>query len=292
MLKCQVTANSSEFSINWHYSLSQPDSSKIADQSAIQDTPQTQISTTINETSLLTELSLNSFSDKNDGYYWCSVNSSDQITHNPSVVLHIVYQVSECEDVCEAEQEIGLFARSSMPRYADEDISVDVVEAQNCVKTTSLRTTSVTVTNYDSSEEPTNTSSGSQATKLVFLPTTFKETTNITNTTTNGQSFPLTTEMIFGIAMGGLFILTLTVVIGLVCKFKKRRSSLNVVATRSPFDNIRMYCSNTNLEKIAEGLSEENTDRVSKILCDTNMSYECPHAATAQATENIYEYIN
>ena len=63
------------------------------------------------------------------------MNSSDDIdteTSNPSVVVHVLHESQDCILKGQSCEEIILYSRSSTPRCADQEISVDITEGQEC----------------------------------------------------------------------------------------------------------------------------------------------------------------
>lgn len=299
-LQCQVSSDESDFSIIWHHSTSEPDSSNILSAVSTIDDSRSDFITTVwiyspNTTmsSLTSELRRREIHEKDniDGFYWCSVNSSNDTnttTPNPSVVLHILNRIdctTKVESVCEgAVNFYSTMFSESTPRCADHNTSVDIVEAQNC--TTGDRIELITEYSNTGNFVPKSTDgSGAQ-----------NDTSTSTLTVTiKAPTLPLTLGIITGASMGGL-ILVLFIVIGLllICMMKmktnKNQKGRNQVDSTTPFDNIQMYSS-------APTTSKNETDessRVSRMFLESNISYECPQdiVTTSQINENVYACIH
>ena len=308
VLRCQVSSESdTNFSIIWHHSKSKPDSNSIT--ALISNTTTTVINTTVSpqdtRTSVISQLTLHGFDDKSDGYYWCSVDSnSDVQTHNPSVILHIVHNFH-----CKAIQEqydndcignISLYTASSSSRCADyAEISINVLEAQNCLsmitpveekpRDTSLAanpTTDPVIQTTAAAGQPNVAPITTSLHKTTTRPTP-QETTSVARTSQSSMG------VIIGASMGGLtLVLFIIIVLLVMCVVRmmkhKHRTREHRDDPTSPFDDIRMYSS---IAKLTQD-KVDDANRVSKLYCESNVSYECPHTVVPQPTENIYEYIN
>ena len=290
-LRCQVSSDNSDFSIGWHYSNSEPDSIDIPTAMKIDNSRNIIISNVWNysdvtNVSLLSELTLSEINEKDniDGYYWCSVNSSNETnttTPNPSVVLHILHHI-ECTAKVESKcgGQINFYSSLSTPRCADQNISVDIVEAQNCTTGDRLEPTTMQTTRADMDNFGLQNMTGSTITPII---------------TTKAPSLPLTLGIIAGASMGGL-IFMLFIIIGLLLmcmvrmKVNKHRKSGNQVDPITPFDDICMYSSEPAIDKD----TMDDSCRTSKLVLEANLSYECPQAitSTSQTNENVYACIN
>lgn len=109
-----------------------------------------------------------------------------------------------------------------------------------------------------------------------------------TNSTTTATLW--TTEVIIGASAGGalLLLIIVVIIIALLCAIRVRQKHRSIVHFLSPFDDIHMYTSAPNLGK-DNVISLHDPHRVSKILCELNTSYECPHAIKLEAVENVYK---
>ena len=305
VLQCQVVSNWSDFSITWHYSNYEPDSSNLHTATDINDQRSTPIITTwdypynIINASLTSELRISEINEKNniniDGYYWCSVNASNDMNHtttlNPSRVVHILHRI-ECttkvDSICEgAVNFYSMFSESeSVPRCADQNVSVDVVEAQNC--TTGDRIEPVT-------ERETSSYTNTEVTDAFNLDIQNVSSKLIPTITTDSKVLPLTLGIIVGASMGGL-ILMLFIIIGLllICmirmKANKYRKAVNRVEVITPFDDIQMY----NSVPVTDKSGTDEANRVSKMFLESNISYDCPQdiVSAPQANENVYACIH
>ena len=244
--------------------------------------------------SLTSELRINSIDEKNtiDGYYWCSVNSSDDtdtMTPNPSMVLHILHRIdctTKTESRCEAAVNFFSAHPDSVPRCADHNVSVDIVEAQNC--TTGTRIEPTTEQKLGSDIDP-------QITDGLDVQNVSSTLTSTSMTKT--FTLPLTLGIIAGASMGGL-ILVLFILIGLllVCvvrmKANKHRQGINQVDSSTPFDGIQMPTSALATDKN----ETDDASRVSKMFLESNISYECPQdiisTSQIQTNENVYACIH
>ena len=304
-LQCQVSSASSNFSISWHYSTSEPQSSNIPGTKYIHNSTTTVIITDRNyfhnTSSLVSELTINEFSEKHNGYYWCSVNSSNgtnTTTPNPSVVLHILYQIDCAASVESSEcgREIQFYSSSSRPgRCADQDVNVDITEAQNCTIedlsdiATTMPTLSITDTMNTHSSDSLNANSSNMQNET-------STETPMDILVTKAPSLPLTLGIIIGASMGGL-ILVLFITIGLLlaCMMRMKVHSTRQgrvehhkddhISSQSA-DDIHTYTSILLSDK------RDTSNRISTMPTELNVSYEslCPQPVTSQAN-NVYDYI-
>ena len=302
ILQCQVSSTRSNFSISWHHSTSEPEYSNIPATKYIHNSTSTVISMERNyfdnTSSLVSELTINEFSEKHNGYYWCSVNSSigtNTTTPNPSIVLHILHQIDCAVESSECGREVHFYSSSSTPgRCADQDVSIDIVEAQNCTieDLSGLATTIPTLSIADSTNTHTSDSPNADGSNIQNETST---ETPINILMTKAPSLPLTLGIIIGASMGGL-ILVLFITIGLLlaCMMRMKvhlRHQGRVEHKDDPTssqsaDDIHTYSSIPLSEK------RDDSNRISKMALELNASYEClcPQAVTSQAN-NVYDYI-
>ena len=256
-------------------------------------------------------------------------NDTQTMTSNPSVVLHILHQFeAECSVGQGCTEQINLYGSYSTAQCAE--VSVNVIEAQDCIatvtpaegtsnsdsptptmalQTTAQQTTALPATGQLTLALPAmaqqttalpamaqqTTALPAMAQQTLALHTTAPQTTSQHATTITvtsaAPSLPLGMETVIGISMGGV-ILILCFIIGLLAtcmmNFKmKLKNQTREHRIGSQLDEYIVMCSSeTKLEKD----KVDDTDRVSKMLCESNASYECPHIAIS--TENIYEYIH
>ena len=298
-LQCQVSSDRNDFSITWHYSNSEPESSNIHNAKYVRDFSNGIITTeqnlTINMTSLTSELVINEFSENDNGYYWCSVdsNSTTVAMPNPSIVLHVLHHTNCAtkEESSECHGRVPFYLSSIPTRCADHNISVDIFEAQNCTnekQSNSVATTMPTLLTTDSdmqSSYPQNINGSST-----------QSTTNKEAPTVTDLSLPQTVGIIVGASMGGL-VLVLSIIIGLllVCvvrmrvNYKNQESEQRDDPTSQYYDDI---CTHTSIT-LTEKDKMNNISRISKMPLELNVSYECicPQAITTQANENVYDYV-
>ena len=158
ILCCQVSsALRTDFSIQWHYSIFQLPSDKKSDikdtiinidQANKQYSIDVKRATLAGRTRVWSQLRVNEFDHKGEenGYFWCSVNSSGLITEtsNPSTVLNISSTDNMQLQTCScgngpANMSIGL----SVLRCADGGINTDVIIAQDntCPQTSQVTST-------------------------------------------------------------------------------------------------------------------------------------------------------
>lgn len=88
--------------------------------------------------SVTSNLTLNKFDNTQNGYYWCSVKSRNDTARNPSRVVHILHQSPDCST--ENGSCNRLYSESSTPRCADQEISLDIVLAQDCTSVEDMTT--------------------------------------------------------------------------------------------------------------------------------------------------------
>ena len=312
VLRCQVSSDrNNNFSINWRYSHSQPAINNVASATYIDDSitalhsniTMTSISSNSTELSLMSQLKLSGFDEKGDGYFWCSVNSSSDthtMTSNPSVMLHISHQYCSVDQSC--TKPINLYESYSTPRCADQEVSVNIIEAQDC--TASATPAEETSKSTDTDLPTTTMALKTTAEHTLALQTTGQQTTDLhtmvlqttsqhatTTVTSVAPSLSLGVETVIGVSMGGL-ILILCFIIGLlvvyIMKMKlKHRTREHRTDPTSPFNDIVMYSS----VKMLENEKVDDTNGISKTFCEPNISYEYPHIATSESTDNIYDYI-
>ena len=300
VLRCQVSNNRSDFSIRWHYSNSEPDSSNIPATKYVRNSTNTIITTvwnySHNTTSLISELIINEFSEKDNGYYWCSVNSSNgtnSTTPNPSVVLHILHQIDCAAQAASSEcgEEVHFYSMSLAPnRCADQDISIEIVEAQNCTteEGSNVATTTpalLTTASELQSSHPQNTDGNSG-----MLNFTTTQLPTMITFAMKSPSLSLTLGIIIGASMGGL-ILVLLITTGLLFMcvvrmkvyIKHQGEEHRADPTLPQSDDIQRYSSipMTDINKM------DDTNRISKMAVELNVSYEC----ISQANDHIYDCI-
>ena len=307
ILQCRVSSSESgtNFSIVWHHSKSIPDRSNIFDHELLLQTHQplscinTTTSTSLQNTqpSLTSQLTLKGFDEKGTGYYWCSVVNSSSNVHmqNPSVILHIVHNIhckANNEQPCNGD--ISLY-KSSSSRCADQAMSIETFEAQNCLNSTTQEDQKQISTSFPTNPNSDHTTSNQHgiAPITTTLHVTNSQPTPQENASPSAPKFQLSMGVIIGASMGG-FVLILFIIIGflLVCVVKMKRKHQirehRLDAPTLPFDDIRMYSSIAKLtqEKV------DDPNRISKLYCESNTAYECLPTVASSQTENIYEYIN
>ena len=293
-LQCQVSSDRSDFSISWHHSSSEPQSSNIHTAKYVRGFSNSIITTdqnvTLNMTTLTSELAINEFSENDNGYYWCSVdsnNTTDSVaTPNPSVVLHILHHTNCAtkEESSECHGIVHFYLSSIRTRCADHNTSVDIVEAQNC----------------------TNEKQPKLAATMPALLTTDSDTLSSSPRIVNGLStqsptvtdlsLPQTVGIIIGASMGGL-VLVLSIIIGLLLacvvrmrvNYKNQEREQRDDPTSQYYDDI---CTHTSIQ-LTEKDKMNNANRISKMPLELNVSYECicPQAITTQANENVYDCV-
>ena len=297
ILKCRVVSEHDFSGINWHHSKSIPNRSNVFNnETIIANSSTTDITASVqsmhhNQTSQLT---LHGFDEKGAGYYWCSKVQAQ----NPSVILHIVHNLH-----CKANNEqscngnISLYTPSSS-RCADQDPSIDIVQAQNCSNTiTKMNEKQKNDTPITSNPKPIfPIRISSQQSDFPITTTLYTTNTLQEKVSPSAPKFQLSMGVIIGASMGGL-VLVLFVIIGLllmcVVKMKRKygtRVNSSPDTPTSPFDDIRMYSSIAKLTNTQE--KADDPHRISKLYCESNAAYECPHSGTSPKTENIYEHIN
>ena len=296
VLQCQVTSHRNDFSISWHYSTFEPNSSNIHvhgltanDNISIE---QNNI-TTLTSTSVTSELTLCEFSK---GFYWCSVESNGTTLPNPSVVLHVLHH-SSCASATKGEsnecnRQVHFYSSSTTIQCADQNTNLSIVEAQNCTNGDEKQSefaTTMSIPLTTNSESNTQTS---YSQNINGSDTQYTGAPTMTDLSTLPQLFGI----VIGASMGGL-VLILTVIIGLllVCLVRMRakrqgREQRDLDDSSSPhhYDDIRAHTSIPLTDKDKMG-----TTRISKIPLELNVSYECicPQANTSQASDNVYDCI-
>lgn len=156
MLKCLVSGDSNHFTIKWYHSKSQPNISDTANESnIITGSTSNPIMNVTNNRSRTSNLTINKFDDMQNGYYWCSVklskDSKDTLT-NPSRVVHILHQSPGCSTETGMCNRLSIYSESPTLRCADQEISLEIVEAQDCTFTEDMTTA---VPNSNSLSPPT-----------------------------------------------------------------------------------------------------------------------------------------
>jgi hypothetical protein len=254
----------------------------------------TEQNVTLNSTSK-SELTLREFSENDNGFYWCSVDSNGTTMPNPSVVLHVLHHTScasaNKEESSECQGQVHFYSSSSTTiRCADQNTSLSIVEAQNCTnedeKQSDLATTILTLTTTESdTQSPQNINgSGTQFTTNKEAPTVMDQ-----------YALPQALGIVIGASMGGL-VLILSIIIGLllVClvrmrvKCQEREQQREDSSSPHHYDDIRAHTSIALTDKDKMG-----TTRISKMPLELNVSYECicPQAITSQANDNVYDCI-
>ena len=291
-LKCRVSSNLiSDFQINWHYSPIPPENSTITDSSINQLSLQYENKSNISLTAVSSTLTITAFNVIGNGFYWCSVSSTDGNidTPNPSTILRIWNQ-NECnsnQETCDSEI-ITLYQQSYTPQCADQGVSVNIIDAQPCP----LMSTTVT----------TNTS--------LHMAITSKSTTDVlsfyvpnitTSNAINLSSIPTMTVSNFnpasknnvwiaiGASTGCAILIFYCIGVVIMCAMHYRRQEqykLSGPWSNSPFDIIQMSTfTSTPQEK------DSIKNRVSKIFLGENISYETTRAAISQSNDPTYATI-
>ena len=295
-LQCKVVSNENDdFSITWHYSNSEPDSSNIHVVPDIHNSRSLLISILENDLrsnaniSLTSELRVNEINEKVtiDGYYWCSVNSNNNMTSNPSVVLHIWNRIdctTKVESWCGDTVNFYSISQEWPPRCADQNVSVDIVEAQNCTIGDRIEPDTKQITGLDLDPEITD-GIDVQNVSITSTPTSMTKTLTL----------PLTLGITIGASMGGLIlILFITIGLLLTCmvrmKANMHQKGVTQLNSTTPFDDIHMHSSALVTDKSE---TDEEASRAAKMSLELNISYECPQdiITTPQANENVYACI-
>ena len=305
ILQCQVVSNrNTTFTITWHYSELEPTNTGLraitSPQTVINNSSTTVINTTetMAQNALLSQLTLKGFDHKSAGYYWCSVNSSSEVdTQNPSIVLHIVHNTrcKENSNKRHCHGNVHLYS-SEFPsvRCADNEIDINILEAQNCSNNmTTLKDDKLKEVTLE--PRPTALGPDNLPTQTSEQESTSQHTPKEATTLTSAPTFRLSTGEIIGASMGGLSLI-LIIMIGLLllCMVRMKhghRASENTDNQISPFDDIRM---NSSIAELAQE-KVDDANRASKLYCESNMAYECPHALrmlTTQSNESVYEFIH
>ena len=299
VLQCQVTSDRNNFSISWHYSTFEPDSSNIHDHgytgNGIISTDSEQNNMTLTSTSVTSELTLREFSENENGFYWCSVESNGTTLPNPSVVLHVLHH-SSCasatkEESKECNGQVHFYSLSSTTiQCADQNTTVSIVEAQNCTNEDEKQSEFATTMSIPLTTDSESDMQTSYSQNINGSDTQHTEAPTMTDLSTLPQLFGI----IIGASMGGL-VLILTIIIGLllVCLVRMRakrqeREQRDDSSSPHHYDDIRTHTSVSLTDKDIMG-----TTRISKIPLELNVSYECicPQANTSQANDNVYDCI-
>ena len=292
-LKCQVSSNLiSNFQINWHYSPIPPENSTNVGSSMNQLSLSYENKSDILLTVVSSTLRITGFNVTRNGFYWCSVSSTDGNvdTPNPSTVLRIWNQ-NECnsnEETCDSEI-ITLYQQSYTTQCADQGVSVNIIDAQPCPLISTTETTNTSLHMAITSESTTDAIN-------FFVPNiTISNAINLSSTLTMTVSnFNPASKNNVWIAIGastGCAILIFYCIIGVVimCAVHYRRQEqyqLSAPWSISPFDIIQM---NTFTSTPQEKDSIKN--RVSKIFLGANISYETTRAAISQSNDHTYATI-
>ena len=299
LLKCQVSSERNDFSISWHYSTSAPESTNINMSRYVHGFSNGIITTeenvTHSTTSLTSELTISEFSESDNGFYWCSVDSNGTTLPNPSVVLHILHHtncaITIKEETNECHGEIRFYSPSSIiTRCAEHNVSLNIIEAQNCnEKQSNLVTTTPTqitiASDVQTSHPQTTNGSGVQSTPN-------EEASTVTNLSTLPQILGIT----IGASMGGLVLaLSIVIIILLVCLVRMRvthqeRGQRDDSSSPHHYDDIHAHtCTSIPLTD----KDKMSTSRISKMPLELNVSYECicPQAISSQANDNVYDYV-
>ena len=282
-LQCQVSSDGRLFTIQWHYSSSQPQASNILSTSTFIDNSELtkEIKSTKQNTTVISFLTVMSDNFKEDGYIWCSVNDSQATARNPSSVLHI----SPCSASnlhCVEEIYLRSTFSKDVARCADQNVNVDVIQAQNC-----------SINHKQAPPESGTTNNMAILTKVTTSNTVSNNIMPHKNTTATGSSSP-SNYIIIGASLGGVIIVLICVIVLLVMctlrtKVNHQRREHRMTEELSPFDDIRMHISTKTLETC----NVDDANRVSKLLCESNVCYdEHPHFSHTHSIENIYEYVH
>lgn len=255
----------------------------------------------MDNTVVLSTLTLTGFNVTGNGFYWCSVSSNDSniLTPNPSRVVRIRHQ-NEChsngnQENCDTEV-IALYEPSNKScgiRCADQDINVNIIEAQICPQTsttgiiTCLSTSQYVAAINSESDIPTKT--------VISVPeSTISSTVNWTfsskPTMTISNSNPANIWIPIGASIScAILAFYFTAGVIIICVINHRKQGQYMLSgVTSPFDDIHMdtFTSDSMLQE-----KDSNKNRVSNILFETNVSYECTRTAISHSNDNIYETI-
>ena len=301
VLQCQVTSDRNDFSISWHYSTFEPDSSNIHDTAkyvhgfSAFGIISTEQNASLNSTSLTSELTLHEFSENENGFYWCSVESNGTTLPNPSVVLHVLHH-SSCASATKGESnecngQVHFYSSSSTTiQCADHNTSLSIVEAQNCTNQDEKQSEFATTMSIPLTTDSESDTQTSYSQNIDGSGTQYTEAPTMTDLSALPQLFGI----IIGASMGGL-VLILTIIIGLllVCLVRMRanrqeREQRDDSSSPHHYDDIRAHTSIPLTDKDKMG-----TTRISKMPLELNVSYECicPQANTSQANDNVYDCI-
>ena len=290
-LKCRVSSNlTSDFQINWHYSPIPPENSTIVGSSINQLSLSYENKSNISLTAVSSTLIITGFNVTGNGFYWCSVSSTDGNidTPNPSKILRIWNQ-NICNRKCDSET-VRLYQQSySTTQCADQSVSVNIIDAQPCPLMSTTETTNTSLHMAITSKSTTDAIN-------FFVPNiTISNAINLSSipTMTVSNFNPASKNNVW-IAIGastGCAILIFYCIIGVVimCAMHYRRQEqykLSGPWSISPFDIIQM---NTFTSTPQEKDSIKN--RVSKIFLGANISYETTREAISQSNDDTYATI-
>ena len=298
LLQCQISGDGlSHLSVKWHYSSSQPNISNTGGADYINSFT-TNIHHNISSSTTYLVSQLNVTDVKRDGYYWCSVHSSNTAhiaLSNLTIVLHVMYQlVVECltNRNCDKQAIVTVHKNYTTAQCAGQAVSsVNVTDPKDCTPTSTTAAVGETTTSAEVHIDLPTTAGQTATLKTAPQQTKAMQQTTTTVTSVDTSALSLSTGIVIGASMGGL-ILILCLIIGFlaVCVMRmkmKHRTREHRTDPTSPFDDIRMYSSVTKV-----GMDEtDGTNRASKMLCDSNISYECSRVTVSQPTDNIYDYI-
>ena len=293
-LLCQVSSNSTrDFHINWHYSPLSPDNNTInssISQLSLQFENKFDSEILSMDTYVVSStLTITGFNVTGNGFYWCSVSSTSNTIHtpNPSTIVRLWHQ-NECQGKCHSKI-VSLHKqsnRSHTTRCADQGVNVTITEAQTCsqVSTTWINTRSSTNSESDS---PTIVISAPNSTMLSTISFISIPTATILNNYSNPAS-KNNTWIAIGTSTGGVILIFYCIVGAIItcAMYRKRRGQYKLNDPLSPFDVIHMDTSTSVLQE-----EDSNKYRISKILFEANISYECTHTVVSQSDENIYATI-
>lgn len=288
VLQCQVTSHRNDFSISWHYSTFEPNSSNIHVHGFTANgniSIEQNVTLTSTSACVTSELTLREFSK---GFCWCSVESNGTTLPNPSVVLHVLHHSScakgesnECNDYSSS---------STTVQCADQNTNLSIVEAQNCSNGDEKQSEFATTMSIPLTTDSESDTQTSYSQNINGSDTQHTEAPTMIDPSTLPQLFGI----VIGASMGGL-VLILTIIIGLLLVYlvrmrAKRQGREQRDDSSSPhhYDDIRAHTSIPLTDKDKMG-----TTRISKIPLELNVSYECicPQANISQANDNVYDSI-
>lgn len=198
-------------------------------------------------------------------------------------MLHI-FPCSASNQQCVEEIYLKSISSRDAARCANRNVSVDVIQAQNCSisykeETPKPGTTSMAIPPMDVDMTTSNT--------VLNKSTTLKNTTEI-------GSSSLNTYIIIGASLGAVIIVLSCIIVLLVmcrlrAKVNHQRREHSITDELSPFDDIRMHITTETLETC----NTDDPNRVSKLLCESNVCYdEHPRFSLTHSTENMYDYVH